>query len=139
MSGIAKNTLANRLSRGYKGVHKSSLPTAEIQTQGGLQGVHLLPAEIVFSWSTDDKPDLALAMGKVGATVYMHQLAGFKIDSEAIAKPEPVPPQPPKQELPPLDIRIVNLVQALKSAGMESDPHGKRMIQDLIASYRQNP
>lgn len=136
MSGIAKNTLANRLSRGYKGVHKSSLPTAEIQTQGGLQGVHLLPADTVFDWLVQDNPELARTMGAVGATVYMHQLAGFKIDSEAIAKPKSTPPQPQpqKQELPPIDIRIVNLFETLKSAGLESDPHGKRILQNLIES-----
>jgi hypothetical protein len=141
MSGIAKNTLANRLSRGYKGVHKSSLPTAEIQTQGGLQGVHLLPADTVFDWLVQDNPELARTMGAVGATVYMHQLAGFKIDSEAIAKPKSTPPQPQpqKQELPPIDIRIVNLVESLRSTGHSlTDPICKRLIDDLIASQNRN-
>jgi len=71
MSGIAKNTLANRLSRGYKGVHKSSLPTAEIQTHGGLQGVHLLPADTVFDWLLGDRQTQAnttAAAAKTGIT-----------------------------------------------------------------------
>ena len=32
-----------------------------------------------------DKPELAKAMGKAGATVYLHGLAGYKVKSEAIA------------------------------------------------------
>jgi hypothetical protein len=139
MSGVAKNTLANRLSRGFKGVHKGSLKTCELQTPGGLQRVHLLPANTVFDWLVQDNTELARTMGAVGATVYMHQLAGFKIDSEAIAKPKPTP-QPPQQELPPIDIRIVNLVESLKSMGYSpADPNCKGLIDDLIASYSQNP
>lgn len=85
MANLAKNALANRLSRGYKGVHKKDLKKAEVQTPGGLQGVHLIPADLVFDWLFEDNPELARAMGKVGATVYMHQLAGYKVTSDAIA------------------------------------------------------
>jgi hypothetical protein len=140
MSQKAQSTVQSRLDRMPEGERKTLTKEAEIQTAGGLQGVHLLPATLVFKWAIKDNPELAEAMGAAGATLYMHQLAGFKIDSDAIVKPEPTPAsKQPNHELPPLDIRIVNLSEALKNAGMESDPHGKRMIQDLIASYRQNP
>ena len=44
---------------------------AELQTPGGLQGVHLLPADVVFDWLFDDNRDLAKAMGACGANVYL--------------------------------------------------------------------
>ena len=79
MSGVAMNTLSNRLDRGYKGIHRGSLQMAELQTPGGLQGVHLLPADVVFDWLFDDNRDLAKAMGACGANVYLHGLAGYQV------------------------------------------------------------
>lgn len=93
MANLAKNALANRLSRGYKGVHKKDLKTAEIQTAGGLQGVHIIPADIIFDWLLDDNTELARAMGKAGATVYLHQLAGYKIESTITSTNSPQLPQ----------------------------------------------
>jgi len=52
---------------------------AELQTPGGLQGVHLLPADVVFDWLFDDNRDLAKAMGACGANVYLHGLAGYQV------------------------------------------------------------
>lgn len=43
------------------------IKTGEILTNGGLQGVKLIPSDIVFLWMMKDKPELALAMGKAGA------------------------------------------------------------------------
>lgn len=134
MSGIAKNTLANRLSRGYKGVHKASLPIAEIQTPGGLQGVHLLSADIVYDWMFEDNSELARAMGKIGATIYIHQLAGFKITSDAIAKPQATPSPAPQMQLLPGDIRLVNMVNSLEKLEFElKNPRTKQGLHDLAA------
>jgi hypothetical protein len=79
MSGVALDAISKRLSRGYKGVDISNIQTAELHTAGGLQGVRLLPADVVFDWLLDDNRDLAKAMGACGANVYLHGLAGYQI------------------------------------------------------------
>ena len=53
MSGVALDAISKRLSRGYKGVDISNIQTAELHTAGGLQGVGLLPADVVFDWLFD--------------------------------------------------------------------------------------
>lgn len=40
-----------------------------------------------------DNPELSLAMGEAGATIYLHQLAGYKVSSNAIAPATPALPQ----------------------------------------------
>jgi len=95
MSGLSKQAISKRCSQG---VNQSQIKTAEIQTPGGIQGVNLIPARLVFKWAIKDNPDLAEAMGEAGATVYMHQLAGFKVSStatEPIAQPKPEPQPAP--------------------------------------------
>lgn len=89
MSGIGKDTVSRRLSRGYKGVDKSQIKYTEIQTSGGVQGVALIPADLVFDWSIKDNPGLAKAMGTAGATLYLQRLAGY----EASVHPEPQTPK----------------------------------------------
>ena len=102
MSGKSKSTISERMSRG---VRLGDIIEAEIQTAGGLQGVRLIPADVVYDWMFEDNPALAKAMGKAGATVFMHQLAGFKVASTAIA---PAPqPEPVKVELTPAKLDLL--------------------------------
>jgi hypothetical protein len=89
MSGLSKQAISKRC---LKGVNQNELKTAEILTPGGLQGVRLIPAKQAFQWLIKDNPELAFKMGEVGATVYLHQLAGFKISSSAIEE-KPKTPQ----------------------------------------------
>lgn len=74
MSGKAKSTISERV----KGVRLEYIKDAEIHTPGGLQGVRLIPAKIVFKWLLKDNPELAEAMGTAGATIYLQRLAGYK-------------------------------------------------------------
>ena len=80
MANKAKSTISERL----QGVRSEDIKTAEIFTPGGLQGVRLIPAKLVFQWLIKDNPELALVMGEVGATVYLHKLAGYTFTSSAI-------------------------------------------------------
>lgn len=57
MSGKPKMTISDRI----KGVRDGVLETAEIQTAGGLQGVRLIPASLVFEWMMRDNIELAIA------------------------------------------------------------------------------
>jgi hypothetical protein len=67
-------TINNRI----RGVQKELIKTAEIQTAGGLQGVQLFPASVVFRLALEFNPDLAEAMGACGANAYMCGLAGYQ-------------------------------------------------------------
>lgn len=78
MSGLTKQAISKRI----KGVNQTEIKTAEIQTLGGLQGVNLIPASLVFEWSLKDNLDLAKAMGTAGATAYLFRLAGYRIDAQ---------------------------------------------------------
>jgi hypothetical protein len=81
MSGLSQQAVNKRC----KGYNQNSLKSVETDLGYGLQGYNLIPAELVFEWLLDDNRELAKAMGKAGATVYMHQLAGYKVISSPIA------------------------------------------------------
>ena len=87
MSGLSVRAIQLRLTRGFKGANIVNVKTAGVQTVRGLQSTNIIPADIVFDWLLDDNLELAKAMGKAGATLYMHQIAGFKLP--ATEKPEP--------------------------------------------------
>lgn len=103
MSGRSKSTVSERIS---KGVRLGNIKEDEIQTAGGVQGVRLIPANVVYDWLFDDNPPLAKAMGKAGATVYMHQLAGFNVSSTATIAPTPQP-QPLNVEITPAKLDLI--------------------------------
>lgn len=86
MVGKDKSTISRRV----KTVALASIKTSEMLTSTGLKTVVLIPAELVYDWAFDDKPELAHAMGKAGATLFLHKLAGYEVKSTAIA---PVTPQ----------------------------------------------
>ena len=127
MSGVSYATIKKRVER-LKGGDNIVLEKAEIQTVGGFQEVTLLPADLVYDWLCEDNLRLAKVMGKTGATVYMHQLAGFKITSTAI----PIPSEPKPLQLPPPDVRVSNLVNALKTIGFDMEnPRFNQGIKDI--------
>lgn len=132
MSGKHRSTIVKRC----KGCESGRVANHEVQTAGGLQGCELIPADLVYDWLLNDKLELARAMGKAGATVYMHQLAGFKVSStatEPIVKPKPEPTAPPIPQLPG-DIRLVQMVSTLKDLDFELlNPRFKQGLQDLAA------
>lgn len=130
MADIAKNTLSNRLARGFQGVHKDDLKQAEILTDGGVQGVHLIPADIVFDWLWDDKPQLARAMGKVGATVYIHKLAGFKVTSDAVATSTPTQQKPVIEQAK----EAIDLAERYKALFGGFNPSIEQSFKDLVGN-----
>ncbi len=129
MSGVNYTTIKKRVER-IKGGDSFVLKTAEIQTAGGLQEVTLLPADLIYEWAFQDNLRLAKLMGKTGATVYMHQLAGFKVTSTAMT---PIlTPEPPPLRLPPPDVRVSNLIHALDRIGFDMEnPRFSQGIKDI--------
>lgn len=128
MSGKAKSSISVRVQ---KLVRLGDIKEAEVDTGYGVKLVRLIPADLVYLWISEDNPDLAKAMQKAGTTVYLHQLAGYKISSTAIeSKSEQSPVN--NFQLPPADIRLVNLADSLKFFGVDPDnPRIKQGLQDL--------
>lgn len=62
------------------------LKQAQIQTEGGLQGVYLIPEDLICKWLPKDNPELASQVLKLGVRLFLHTLAGFRVKSEAIAE-----------------------------------------------------
>lgn len=88
MSGRDPSTISRRCAKlDESGIIKDS----EIDTGYGVKVVALIPADLVYDWMFEDNLPLAKAMGKAGATVYMHQLAGFSVSSTAMIAPAPQP------------------------------------------------
>jgi len=138
MSKKAQSTVQSRLDRMSEGERNTLTKMTEIEIPEGVQGeritlqaVRLIPAKLVFKWAIKDNPQLAEAMGAAGATVYIHQLAGFKIDSEAIAEPKPTPSQPTL--LSPIEAtKLFNETMAnLQCLGFDiKNPRFNQSIQD---------
>jgi hypothetical protein len=62
------------------------LKQAQIQTEGGLQGVYLIPEDLICKWLPKDNPELASQVLKLGVRLFLHTLAGFRVKSEAITE-----------------------------------------------------
>lgn len=80
MSGKASSTISDRV----RALPENTLKTAEITTPFGVKQFRLISADLVYDWAFKDNLDLAKKMGTCGATVFLHQQAGFKVKSEAI-------------------------------------------------------
>ena len=91
MSGKAVSTISERMTS----LRNSEVQSAEILTNAGLRSVRLIPAKLAFRWAIKDNPQLAESMGECGATVYFHQMAGYKVSSTAVES-QPIVSQQPK-------------------------------------------
>ena len=139
MSGKDRTTIVKRC----KGCEQNTVKTAEIQTLGGLQGCELIPADVVFKWLMKDNVELAETMGSVGATVYLHQLAGYKISSNAIAPTTPALPQTYVEALKALvqaeeekeALALENSMQAVQIDELEEDVDRLSEIADELFNY----
>ena len=125
MSGRDASTISRRCAKlNESGIVKNS----EIDTGYGIKVVALIPADLVYDWMCEDNLRLAKVMGKTGATVYIHQLAGFKVSSTATV----VPQEPKPLQLPPADVRVSNLINALKTIGFDMEnPRFNQGIKDI--------
>lgn len=109
----------NRAVRNFlKGVSDSNVIKAEIQTAGGLQGVSLYDENTIYETFAKYKPELLIQCAKAGIRVYLHTLAGFKVNSTAVAK-----------ELSPLEI-LEQQVRLMRQQQDELD-RVKLQVQEL--------
>jgi len=139
MSGKDRTTIVKRCKR----CEQNTIKTAEIQTAGGIQGCELIPADVVFKWLVRDNVELAETMGSVGATVYLHQLAGYKVSSNAITPTTPALPQTYVEALKALvqaeeekeRLALENSLQAAQIDELEEDVDRLSEITDELFDY----
>jgi hypothetical protein len=119
LSGLNQSTISRRI----KGDAFPEVKTAEVLTAGGIQGVALVPERLVCKWMLKDNPEVAEKLMQLGTRKFFHTLAGYNVESP---KPEPI-------ALPPADVRISNLISALKYIDIEvENPRFKQGIQDMV-------
>lgn len=80
MAGKHKTTVTRRL----KGVASEKQKTAEIKTQGGLQGVTLLHEEFIAEWMPKDNPPMASKLMLLGVRLFLHKMAGYEVTTTAV-------------------------------------------------------
>lgn len=80
MSGLTQQAINKRC----KAYNQEAFKKAEMLSPSGLQGYNLIPAKLAFKWLLKDNPSLAEKMGEAGATVYLHQIAGYKVSSAVV-------------------------------------------------------
>ena len=80
MSGKTHTTILRRL----KVVDSEALNHAQIQTAVRLQGVYLIPEDLICQWLIKDNPELALKVMQLGVRPFLHTIAGFQVKSDAI-------------------------------------------------------
>lgn len=140
MSGLTVRGIGKRLE---KLVNSNIIKTDEIDTGYGFKVVNLIPADLVYDWLFEDNQELARVMGKTGATVYMHQLAGYKISSSAIASTAPALPQTYVEALKALvqaeeekeRLALENSLQAVQIDELEEDVDRLSEITDELFDY----
>ena len=118
MSGVSRQAINKRVLSS----NQTDIKNAEVLTASGLQGCNLIPANIVFEWLLKDNIDLAKRMGEAGATVYLHQLAGYKVSVQPVQQPQ----------LLPAEVRVVNYINTLERLGCDiSNPRFNQVLQDF--------
>lgn len=119
--GYARMVNRNKstISRRLKTVASDKFKMSEMLTSTGFKTVALIPADLVYDWSLEDNIELARAMGKAGATVYLHKLAGYEVKSTAVV------PQTYAQAL----MEAAKLAMALEEA--------EKLAQELTVEVEQ--
>lgn len=125
MSGKTQSTINSRINRMTEGERNQYIKTAEADTQGGLQGVRLIPEDLITEWIVKDNPEMAKQLMKLGVRVFLHQLAGFNVKSDAIAY-QPIPQL--TRSLP----NSVESMEVLKYLDTMPDDRVKRLLRNKL-------
>jgi hypothetical protein len=69
MSGKIPSTISRRLT--MSGLREKGLDQAQIETAGGLQGVALIPENLICQWLIKDNHELALKVMQLGVRLFL--------------------------------------------------------------------
>ena len=121
MSGKTHQAISKRVD---PFLDTDQVKAAQVQTAGGSSFSILIPESLIIDWIIDDNPDLAGRMIKDGVRFYLYGVAGYQVKA---GEPQPQP------ELPPADIRIVELYNALVTLGIDiTNPRFSQEIEGLV-------
>lgn len=81
MSGKIPSTISRRLTMSGKVLSCECLNRTQIETAGGLQGVALIPEDLICQWLIKDNHELALKVMQLGVRLFLHTIAGFQVKS----------------------------------------------------------
>jgi len=104
----------------------SSVTRTKYDSGSGLRSITLYPVETLVNLAFAFKPELAKEMCKMGATLYLYKLAGYKVK---LAEPEPAKPQ--NQALQNIEWAKAYILQETQKLNIEQFPGMKRMIDHL--------
>lgn len=80
MSDKPESSIRSRIT-----ARKVDTKMTEVLTPQGLRTARLLSEDTIVDWLTEDNPQLAKKMSKLGVRVFMHQLAGYQVTTTAVA------------------------------------------------------
>jgi len=125
MANKDKSTISRRLST----VASSDNKTGEIQTQQGLRTVALISEDLITEWIIQDNPTVAAQLMKLGVRVFLHQMAGYKVTSEAMQPKQEA--KQPERRLPPVRDSI-DYANAIETVTKLPDSHLKRLVEKML-------
>lgn len=108
----------------------NSVFEAEILTEGGLQGVKLYSEKAIREFAKKYNVDLLDKFADAGIRVFLHQLAGYQVTSNATEQPKET-----QKELTSVERadKINELAASLQFFGYEiQNPRFKQSIHDLV-------
>ncbi len=131
MSGKDVSTISRR----FEGVAQNHKKTAEIQTEGGLQGVALISEKLISIWIVKDNPELAAEMLQAGVRVFLHTKAGYKVESTATKRATDdleFTPQPGVEYVNTPDYLFARIVNPRKRKGTGFDDIFDQLIDGFV-------
>jgi hypothetical protein len=115
------STINKYVNGAIKGCDEMHLLDAEIATGGGIQGVALLNESQMLKVISRYKPELLIKFAQAGLRMFLHNLAGYKVQSEAVAAPV-------RQLAAPTTAK--EYFELLVNLGFEGDLNMKQLIRD---------
>lgn len=107
---------------------RNYIKAAEIETAVGLRTIHLLTEAFVNKYLPKDNPELTTKLLNLGVRVFMHELAGYKVTSDAVTS------EPQKSDREKLELQLAP-VPTLEEIDLAATMFGKRFGKSYEQRY----
>jgi hypothetical protein len=88
MTDKNESTIRSYVKSTLEAAREVTLLEVEINTPGGLQGARLFNEYQILEVVARYKPDLLIKFAQAGLRVFLHQLAGYQVNSTAVVQPD---------------------------------------------------